>query len=1421
MFDLPSDDDASDSAPDDPRGRCVISPAVARSANSKKYRRESSGGGKASDGSPPTRAVKHAGVAGRRGDGLAGGGPDDTESGGASNANARDVPEDDDDDDADGEVVRTEEDLQMARAMAAIRNDLSPSPSTPRQNEHEDKDREGEEGGGGEGGYDKVEVVGTVVEGEEDNVDEPGVTALRRLRAEPGRTRVAAGSSRRRHAASNQARADRDGVDRGIRLPSPRTEKCAQSHTGKSAPSRSTTVSNNKSSVGKKTAPLASERAERGGGGDAAAGATSTAAVGATPVTYNALLPFLDKEGWECVDGKGLHTWFYLFPGKGGRNGKAGVDFLVSEEEVVEHVCTDEHLLARFEEHRRETARGSPSGSGGGGGGGGGDGGGGGGSGCCLGDESPAHAERCKRGVGDRVGGCGRSGRKIARPPVAANSKRGKKKNGDEVGGSFITGKGKHRAGGRAAERDPRKVLEEETGPEKQWPALWPKLQEVGWHWEFGSGLAPRIWLKKGVSKRSGVLGVDMFESEEAVMEHVTGGAAAGGQADDGAAAQGKGMGEVVGREPRIQEWGLTKNRSKRQRCQPTFLGDTPPPEVIKLPSRKARRKTTAASPAAFAAKGPSAVTAQAKTRGDDEQSAAGAHDRQFVPQAQRGVSKRPPKCPQRDAPPPPSKRGREQRKKPPSRVLCNDVGGEGRGEGLAEIDDAALSEEEMDVATQPQYALPRPPEIDMADDMAGVEQAREADNPHAAATGAAGTAAVAAGFGVGGGGARCGPAGSDGNPLSAVDKARSTDRGVRDTSAVKSTRSASQRPPVKAAPGGVTVAATSSSGAAVGGGCNGDVGDGGVDRTPSRQEGQAIIATPPTSTAAGCGGGGGGGRGSGTCSGSGTRNIKKRRGSPPTGNTLRASSRRQGPFSGLGVIITGFRREGPNGSGAEIEGKIKKLGGQVVQVHEKNVAGSDEWREWLLNKAGQSGCGGGSGSRGSGGSGGGSGDGLPQSDDGRRMIAVATHDSDRTQKFQLALAAGIPIVHPSYVIACSRMVTELDPTPHLLPLGRSALGDRGLIMPFHSAVPGGGDLAGRGSALPGDRPFHGKHVLLYMGESASASNTDKWVFTLSVAGATVTTLDTSSDGTSGGGGGAGRRGEKAAAATGDGGSRCTLETALDLVQKGLIHCVIGPNSSDGFGARTDVPPSRNRLEIATVKAGTAAGTFEWAVQCMAHRRLLLPNASTCPWFPLCASVGGGGSGGGSGNGRTKGASEDADEAANAPSSRVGGKNKKRKGRGGPGGRGRGGSATRGTTSEATSSGEEGGPFHVHASDGGKRYLAGDYVLLAKEKRATKTGAATVGRAGAAVDAANRPRVVRIQYFERDGDGKLGVWVTAMERGDDGSKVLVARGTERVGETMLGGRVLAMTRREMERTQIYSTKDEGIFCLSEEGDEQY
>ena len=127
-------------------------------------------------------------------------------------------------------------------------------------------------------------------------------------------------------------------------------------------------------------------------------------------------------------------------------------------------------------------------------------------------------------------------------------------------------------------------------------------------------------------------------------------------------------------------------------------------------------------------------------------------------------------------------------------------------------------------------------------------------------------------------------------------------------------------------------------------------------------------------------------------------------------------------------------------------------------------------------------------------------------------------------------------------------------------------------------------------------------------------------------------TLDQSSDGSGGrsGGGGGGRRGEKGAATAvaGGGGSRCTLETALDLVQRGLIYCVIGASSSDGSGARADVASSRKRLQDAALKAGAAAGTFEWAVQCMAHKRLLLPHAGTCPWFPLCTSADGGSGGG-------------------------------------------------------------------------------------------------------------------------------------------------------------------------------------------------
>ncbi|CAN0473611.1 unnamed protein product, partial [Scytosiphon promiscuus] len=69
-----------------------------------------------------------------------------------------------------------------------------------------------------------------------------------------------------------------------------------------------------------------------------------------------------------------------------------------------------------------------------------------------------------------------------------------------------------------------------------------------------------------------------------------------------------------------------------------------------------------------------------------------------------------------------------------------------------------------------------------------------------------------------------------------------------------------------------------------------------------------------------------------------------------------------------------------------------------------------------------------------------------------------------RTPAFQLAVAAGVPIVHPSFIDACAGTATEVQPDEYLLPLGRSALGDRSVIMPSRSAR---------------QRPFQGKVVVL------------------------------------------------------------------------------------------------------------------------------------------------------------------------------------------------------------------------------------------------------------------------------------------------------------------------------------------------------
>lgn len=515
-----------------------------------------------------------------------------------------------------------------------------------------------------------------------------------------------------------------------------------------------------------------------------------------------------------------------------------------------------------------------------------------------------------------------------------------------------------------------------------------------------------------------------------------------------------------------------------------------------------------------------------------------------------------------------------------------------------------------------------------------------------------------------------------------------------------------------------------------------------------------------------------------------------RRQGLPTAGsNGVRSSTRRvrvnAGPFSDLAVIVTGLRGDPRK----ELVGNITRLGGEEVVVFGKDCH-ADAWKKWLLDYAGRrvdrdwkpeaeaSAS-------------------SPRTSDGgtpgkveaaaatpgsrasappRRLIAVATPDSDRTPKFQLAMAAGVPIVHPSYLAACASIATEVRTDGYLLPLGRSALGDRGLVMPSRSAK---------------DRPFQGKTIMLCMdGSEGDRATLGNWVLTLNLAGATVKLLQESGGERKGGGAGAGLGVVEA--------SWCTVEAAIKLVEDGDIFCVIGPKITDGCS----VLPATAAVAEAAEKMGTPAGSLEWAIQCIAHGRLLLPNARTCPWFPL-----------------------DTPGADGAGSSARSGGSGDKKGGGRGRGRGRPRGGRKGQGKRGGSSGGEDGSFffHVHMA-GGKRYVAGDYVFLEKGKGSAGNDGGR-GEAAAANGGAveGGPRVARIVSFRREAGGKVRVVVTAIRRGD-GDKVLIAAGgkegedegqEEEVDEEMLGARVLALTKREMEATQLYSLNDGGIFCLAD------
>lgn len=1074
-------------------------------------------------------------------------------------------------------------------------------------------------------------------------------------------------------------------------------------------------------------------------------------------LSFHALYPFLEDEGWIIAKGRGLETWFYLIPGKKGRTGKPGVDYYVSEKEVVQHVYGDEKMLARHEAFCQTTAAADvvarrPA------------------------SNSTSVRVTAERGEGSRPGGQG-----SARDPSEASTRRGKRKaRGETAAGSSAESGARINAETRPApvqrqtsgrrrreseknngRRNPGRLAarpRSEGGVDwaQKWRDEWPKLSEEGWHWVYGTGLLTGcIYLKPDVSKADGRLGTDMFFSRQAVLEHVlasASGASASGVSASGASASGAGGpaerdtesesdsendSENRGVEPQTwQEWSLSRHREPRRKGLTSL-------EVMKLPGRGVGLKNTRSPPAVAVQGGRSSSidsSASAPEQGDG-QSANRGSDR-LQPPAQGRVKRgrgRPHKSPQTGGVPDPTvKRLPVGGSKQPVRELHDDANGEQLQ--VVENDEESAGEnqdERDDDATQPQFELSTA--INLA--KLGSCQASGASPAASAAAavfetdGDAGSGEVSrvpSGRPVGDTASLAHPAvgtreGAGRAPEASLTQAPSTSLGKRPR-------------PTRDSP---TPSVNGSNGS------GGDVTNGVVDRIPNRKP---PANSPPNSSC--------------SVEGSGGSNTKTRR-SPIVESGVRSSSRRiiAGPFSGLGVIITGLSGDARE----KIQASIQKLGGKAVDILDSGASG--EWRKLLLNEAALVDAGrerekmvNSGGGR------------STVSETGatfssastarsRRMIAIATPGSDRTPKFQLAMAAGMPIVHPSYIAACTSMATEVETAGYLLPFGRSALRDRRVIMPHRQAR---------------DRPFQGKNVMLCMdGQGVEQTALGNWVFILTVAGATVKLLQEGGGERKGVGVGAGLEV-----------SWSTLEVALDLLKEGHVFCVIGPKRVDG----DPVSASSLAVEEAAVQAGTPAGSLEWAVQCMAHGRFLLPNVGTCPWFPLGAA--GGGSGGGCSLASSVGTKEKG-------KGRRGGK---RSGRG----RGRG----RGAASGRKTSGDEVGPFYVHLS-AGRRYVAGDYIFLKRAAASNNSGGAAVGTASVAD---NPPRVARVKSFRRDAGGNVWVAVISMKRGD-GAKVLVASGEEgddeeeEVGEEMLGARVLALTKREMETTQLYSLSDSGIFCL--------
>ena len=244
----------------------------------------------------------------------------------------------------------------------------------------------------------------------------------------------------------------------------------------------------------------------------------------------------LQQEGWSYRAGTGLVTWRYLSPGAIGKiaDMTKGADYFESEAEVAAYLASKGDLAAVLEQNLTEEADMADDG----------------GSGTgdrsapyvdrggaeaqeqmvTAGDDDTAVYEDESESMDEESEGDGDEG---AEEEVDSEEDHGDDEDGsgededDDDGSKSMDEESEAKAGIEATTSRSIDTDEAEDAADEAsglvWAELWPELQKHGWRYRAGEGLVSWVWLRPGVKGKLSQLelGVDYFESEEAVMSYL------------------------------------------------------------------------------------------------------------------------------------------------------------------------------------------------------------------------------------------------------------------------------------------------------------------------------------------------------------------------------------------------------------------------------------------------------------------------------------------------------------------------------------------------------------------------------------------------------------------------------------------------------------------------------------------------------------------------------------------------------------------------------------------------------------------------------------------------------------------------------------------------------------------------------------